>query len=177
MRFPLLLLAALALSGCSSIVPSSVARLYQVSPLEADPADLAVALDLPETVQVRPGSAKISFSARRSDTGQTSDGVYTLRMRKGTAGQSVFDMAAADIPTLRRQQALIRGWEEEDGDATSGSVSVTFEGCRIGTGPTPDDTVSVLLRTQADGSFFPLVRDATITDALNVLKLDAIERC
>ncbi|PTX57991.1 hypothetical protein C8N43_2666 [Litoreibacter ponti] len=177
MKHIVLSLAVFALTGCSALVPSAVARLYQVSPLEADPADLAVALVLPDTLDVKSRSAKITFVAERADTGETSNGVYTLRVRSGDGGQTVFDIADADRDDLRRQQTLIRGWKQTSGDATSGSVSVTFEGCSVGAGPSQDDTVSVLLRTQADGDFFTLVRNASVADALDVLELTTIDPC
>ena len=58
------------MAGCSALVPSGVARLSAISPLEADPDAIAVALVLPEGVDLVPGSARLAIEAVREDTGE-----------------------------------------------------------------------------------------------------------
>lgn len=175
---PLLCLSLIFLSACSSVVPSAVARLYQLTPLEADPADLAVALELPDGVQVRPGTAKIIFDARRTDIGETSKETYDLRTQTDlTSGLTVLAVDPDDYDALRAQQGLISDWEAANDEATEGSISVGFEGCKTGPGPAEDAMVSVLIRTERDGRFFALVKDATLAEVLQVLDLSEVKPC
>lgn len=174
---PQILGLALLLSACSAVVPSGIAKLYQLTPLESDPADLAVALDLPESVRIKPGTAQISFNAKRSDTGQSSDGAYELEHRQDANGLTILAVAQEDQAPLRAQQAMIRDWEAENEEATSGSISVGFEGCKATEDLDLQDEVSVLLRTQEDGRFFHLIRDAPLSDVLQVFELEKIEDC
>jgi hypothetical protein len=68
------LLSLALLSACTSLVPSGVARLSGLSPLDADPAQFAVALVLPEGLSLAPGSARLSISATRDARGYRRDG-------------------------------------------------------------------------------------------------------
>lgn len=175
---PYLPFIILTLSACSSVVPSGIARLYQASPLESDPADMAVALDLPDDVAVKPGTAKISFFAERTDTGANSEGVYPLQQRiDPTTGFSVLSVRGEDQAALRTQQVMIREWQRENEDATKGGISVAFEGCRTGLSIDATAPVSVLLRTEADGRFFALVKDAPLKEVLQVLDMNEVEPC
>jgi hypothetical protein len=172
------LIAILSLGACTALVPSGVARLYQFSPMEAEPKDIAVALRLPASVDILDDSARIEIMASRIDTDESSSELYILRRRSDTSGDLViFDIDTADRGRMRDQQALIRDWEAENEKATSGAIGVTFTGCAVGTGPTATDRVSILMRTSAEGTFFPLVRNATVQQALDVLDLDVLEPC
>ncbi len=175
MKYPLI--ALLFAAGCSNVVPSAVARLYALSPMEADPSDIAVALDLPDGIGVRPQSAKLTLTATRTDTDQTSAGTYIFSASPGSDGSTVYAVADSDFERLRAQQSLIRGWKEVADDATSGSLSVGLEGCAIGAGPTPDAVISINMRTAQDGAFFPLIRNAPITEVLDLADEDALKQC
>jgi len=171
------LAASLLLGGCSSVVPGTVARLSQVSPLTADPAGFVVALDLPDGVAVAPGSAHLILSARQTDTGEAATGQFTLEAGQTAAGQDTLRVAEKDLSSLRALQARINAWEDADPDATQGSLSVTLAGCRVGEGPDPDATLSIALQPDKDAPFLPLVRNAPLSDALKLAETGPLPPC
>lgn len=160
-------LALLLLAGCGSVVPTTLARLSALSPLEADPADIAVSLQLPAGLGVKPGSAKISVQAERSDTNESFSEGFVLARSTGSDGSTVYQVAASDHARFKALQDKAQSWEAENSKATSGSLSVGLEGCTIGPGPSDDATLSVSIRTEADGTFLPLIRDAALDKVLD----------
>ncbi|MFK7834989.1 MAG: hypothetical protein AB8B60_02105 [Sulfitobacter sp.] len=171
----LFILPAFLLSACTSIVPATVARLNALSPLEADPAGFAVAMTLPEGVDIAPRSARLMFTVARTDTGEMRDGVFVLE--RTNADQAIYRIAPQDLPALRELQGIARDWRAEDENATNGSISVTLAPCRIGAGPTEDARASVAIRTDEDGPFLPLVRNGPLTALVDPEKLRDMGDC
>ncbi|MEJ8561836.1 hypothetical protein QTO30_11835 [Yoonia sp. GPGPB17] len=151
-------LSALLLSACTSIVPSTVMRLNDVSPTTADLAGFAIDLSLPAGIDIVPGTAQLMFAVTRSDTGEMQSGAFVLE-REG----SVFRVAPQDLSELRALQATARAWEAENEDASNGSLGISLSPCLIGDGPAPNARVSVGLRLAEDGAFLPLVRNGPLS--------------
>ncbi len=170
MRFALF--SALALSACTSIVPSTAMQLSGLSPTTADPADLAVDLTLPAGIDVSPGSALMLFSTTRSDTNETAEGTFVLQ-RDG----SVFKVNPADYAELRSLQATARAWNAENADATKGSLSISLSPCRLDAGPEDDARVSVAVRMAPDGAFLPLVRNGPLSAVTSEEQLRDMPDC
>lgn len=171
MRLPLIL-AALALSGCGSVVATTVAMLDQLSPLTADPADFAVRIALPDGIDVLPGSAQMTFSGKQNRTTDPISGTFVL----ARAGD-VFRFAENDLAQIRALQAQFAVWEEEDPVAASGSIGVTMEPCIRDAGPDVGDRVSISVQIAEGGVFLPLVRNARLSSATDQETLDQFEPC
>lgn len=163
------LLFALLLSGCGSLVPGTVARLATYDPLSADPAGFTVVMDLPEGLGLTDNNW-LSLTAKRGEEA-VSD---TFQIVQDGAAWRI-DPARVD--TLRSLQSTIRSWEAEDPDATSGSLSISVEGCRIGAGPADDATLTIYLRTEPGAPLRPLLRNASIDDILKSTGLNALPPC
>ncbi len=159
MRF--VILTALLLSACTSIVPGTVMRLNAISPLEADPADFAVAITLPDGLGITPNSAQLAMEVSRTDTGESRSDVFILERLQGDP--VIYQIAPDDHADLRALQAISLQWQEENDDATSGSIGVTLAPCKIGNGPAADARVSVAIRTAQDGAFLPLIRNGPVS--------------
>ena len=170
---PLILLTLLA--GCSSLVPSTVAQLAGLSPLTADPAGFEVALDLPPGIDVVPDSALLVLAASQSETGAAFEAPFVLQRRDGPV--QLWRVNPDDLDELRTLQARAAEWEAEDPDASSGSLSVGLEPCRIGDGPAPDAAVSISLRVQPGGPLLPLVRNAPISDFADDATINELDPC
>lgn len=151
----------LILSACTRIVPDTVSQLNALSPLEADPAGFAVALTLPDGLDVTPHSTRLMFAVSRADTGETRDGAFVLE--RASADQAIYQIAPRDLNALRALQDVARQWKSENDDATSGSLNVTMSPCRVGAGPADDARASVDIRIDADGPFLPLIRKGPIS--------------
>lgn len=170
-------LLILSLCACSSLSPIAMVRLAALSPLEANPADIAVALSLPDGITLPSGSAAIALSAKQTDLGETSDERYVLGAQPDASGSTVYAIAMEDFPRFRQQRALISGWEEANSNATQGSFSVSLTGCRTGDGPQPDGVVTVSMRTSPDGAFFPVIRNLPWSDVLSETDLSYLPAC
>lgn len=160
-------LPVLFLAACTSVDPITLLKLSTLSPLEADPSDIAVNVQLPDGLQIRPETAILSVSATRNDL--KSEGMYVLATADGSDG-TTYSVAIDDRARLKAQQALILGWKEEEPD-TSGSISVGLEGCSVGTGPATNATISIQIRTEAQGPYLPLLNAMPIADVLDANEL------
>ncbi|MCY4336181.1 MAG: hypothetical protein OXC60_16095, partial [Litoreibacter sp.] len=154
-----------------------LSRLNAVSPLEADPADIAVALRLPAGIGIQSGSAILSLSAERADTGARSTAAYTLASQVAADGSRIYAVAQSDWDAFRAQQAMINGWESEAPDDTNGSLSVALGGCRTATAVAPDATLDISIRTEEGGSFLPLVRQAKLARVFNITGITELPPC
>lgn len=165
----LALTAALALQACTSVVMSTAAMLNATSPMEADPAGFEIAIDMPDGVFVPTGGATMGLTNAHSKLGETYDETYALQQRSSQDGQTLFRIHPDDLDDIRAFQARAVTWETEDPEASTGSFSVSVSFCKIGEGPAPDDRFSVSIRTETDGMFLPLIRNAKVADALNLI--------
>ncbi|WP_299744823.1 hypothetical protein [uncultured Tateyamaria sp.] len=166
-----LLALSICLGACTSIVPSTLLQLQGLDPLSADPADIALRVDLPDGVALLPGSGTLNLRAARGDGAETS-GSFPVEM----AGD-VLQVAPAAHADLRALQAEITAWKAADPDGTTGSLSVDFEPCRIGVALPEAGKLSIYIRLAADGPFLPLVKDAPIDDALESVAQDPLKPC
>lgn len=176
-----LALAALALSACSALVPSTAARLAALDPLTADPAALELVVILPPGLAVSPGSATLDLSADRG--AEHRGGSFRLADRPAPAGLDLpegttargFAIADKDVERMRALQTEIAGWKREG--AAEGRLGLGIGGCAVGDGPAPDATGSVLIRVREGGPFLPLITKGKLADLLGPEVLAAIKPC
>ena len=165
------------LAACAHVSPKTVLSLANMSPLTADPEDIRAAADLPVGVDVAPDGAVLTFSAERSDTGESDAGVFTLQVLDTAQGLKLFQLAASDRAEYLRLRDLFARWEDEAAEATTGQFSIAIAACEVGTGPDEDATFSVFVTTREGGRFQPLITDAPIGDALELAQQGGDERC
>ncbi|RYI03159.1 MAG: hypothetical protein EON48_16220 [Acetobacteraceae bacterium] len=179
--FPTAILTSLALAACTSIVPSTAARLAAMDPLTADPAAMELVVILPPGFAVSPGSATLKLSADRG--AEHKSGRFNLAERPAAAGVNVpeggsargFVIAPADVPRMRAFQSEIAAWKREGG--AKGSLGMGLGGCAVDGGPSPDSTGSVLIRLREDGPLLPLIAEGKLSDLLGADVLAAIKPC
>ena len=157
MRFAPCLAAAALLTACGAVSLGTLTRLSALSPLTADPADMAVAVDLPEGVGIRPGSARLTFEVTRG-----AESVSRVMVLAG-APETGLSVAPEDLAPLAEAQALARDWKAVDPDGTSGILSLTFDPCRDGD-LAAEATVSAAIRLEEDGPFLPLLRGVSVAE-------------
>ncbi|MEL7115279.1 MAG: hypothetical protein AAGP08_06735 [Pseudomonadota bacterium] len=176
MRIPFAAALAAILAACTYVAPDTLVELSAISPLEADPADIAVSVVVPDGIAIPAGRSQLAIRAERSDTGEVLSEEAAL-LRSSQNGRDVFEIAPEDRARLRTAQALARAWEAEAPRATSGSISVTSGFCRVGAGPATDARVSIDIRTSPEGAFIPLVRNAPLRQVMKRGGLTTIGPC
>ncbi|MEY1554161.1 hypothetical protein AB3Y40_00870 [Yoonia sp. R2331] len=169
------ILLGLALQGCGSVNPLTAARLSAVSPLKVDPADLAVAIRLPDGVSIPPGAARMVMTAQNQTTGETLQDRIVLAESGGQT--RLYNVAPSDHAKLRAFQAQALSWEETDPDASNGSMSFDISFCRTGDGPAPDATTDIAIRLTAGGPLLPLITGAPLSEVASASDIAAMPPC
>lgn len=166
-----LAVAAPALSGCLSTPPSSIVRLARLSPLEADPAQIRIAVVHDNVLRVRGGDVTLRMTYKPDGKGPTIDESYKpvvsadqapppelATQLAGNRTLTVMGLSAEDAEKMRRVQAAIREFKAAGGDG-SGTLAAGVEGCRNAAVPDGPVLVSTFLKTADAETFFPLARD------------------
>lgn len=165
------------LLGCASLVPATALKLRNLDPLTADPAEISVAVDLPEGLSILPESVVLTLSSRNAE-GQALDGAYTLTETRDSEGRRRFQIAPEDQAELRALQSGARAWEEADPDGTFGSISIALEGCRTGSDATfADARASVYISLAPDVPAMPLFRNAPLSQVFAAEDLAVLPLC
>lgn len=151
--FRVICLACL-LSGCSAVVPTTVAILAKGDPLTADPGDYRFYANLPDGLDLVPGSARLTLESTYGE--RHVEDSFQLRQDK-TAERVELFVDPADIPGMRRIQATASAWETENPEANSGSLSAFVGVCTTGDGPDPEAPISISVSIRG-GPALPLMR-------------------
>lgn len=157
------------------MVVETVAELERLSPLEADPGQIAVAIDLPDGFAIHPDSAIMSMSVAQKNLGQSRAEEFVLEQTG--AVWTVFRVAQADFERLAEIQDLARSWETEDPKATKGSFSVGALPCVKNSDADRSETFSISIQLATDAPFKPLVRNAKVSSILNRFELKELPVC
>jgi len=161
-----LLLSLATLASCTSFNPITLARLAMLDPLEVDPGNIAVSLDLPEGLGVLPGGAALEVGVSNTVSGEAQSSQFTLA-QNGTDRGNVFRIAEADLQRMRAFQTRARDWKARYGEDAEGSLSLGLEICRAGAGPARDATLSAQISLDGGGSFLPLMRPTSVETITN----------
>lgn len=79
----ILLAVSICVGACTSVVPGTWLQLQELDPLSADPADIALQVDLPDGIALLPGSGTLDLRAVRVDGIETS-GSFPIEMAEGS---------------------------------------------------------------------------------------------
>lgn len=159
-------LLTLLLCGCAYVSPASLIALARLDPLSSDPALMAVRAELPAGIDMMPGSVRLSVEATHDADGTQIRESYTLE-RRGT----VWRLSENDAARMRAVQRQVRTWKA--GAGASGSFSAHATPCIRGEGPAPNATFSLLMQTDPDAAFAPVLRNVP----LNRIEPGALPPC
>ncbi|MCC0029794.1 MAG: hypothetical protein H6891_05800 [Brucellaceae bacterium] len=166
-----LAVAATALPGCLSTPPSSIVRLARLSPLEADPAQIRIAVIHDRVLRVRQGDVTLRITYKPKGDGPAFDERYLpivsadqtpppeLASQLGEdRALTVTRLSGEDAARMRLVQAAIGDFKAAGGDG-SGTLAAGVEGCRAGVIPDGAVLVSTFLKTADGDTFFALSRN------------------
>jgi hypothetical protein len=183
--------APLILPSCMSVPAMTMARLAPLSPLDADPAQIRIAILAPVDLVLRKGDAvmKVSWTPERGEAKNVS---YNLDILVGNAAApaliarakpdqniNVLRLSDTDVENLAALQAEIR---DAKAAKTRGKGSLTFGfvgGCW--SGPFPRDGRAMpfepFLQTETAGDFLPLFQGVDVKDLLKMAGVDSLPNC
>ena len=187
----LALAAALALTGCLSTPPSAVPKLARLNPMEADPADLRIAVRAPETLALRTGDIKlrVAFDGGSEATRLIEEYGAVIVNDAAAApgvpvqagdGTQVFIAALSpeDAADLSETQRRIRTWRA-DGIEGRGSLSVNATGCAVRPFPPGPIYIATYLQTAPAEAFFAVTRRVDLRRVLarSGVNADTVPTC
>ncbi|WP_415401146.1 hypothetical protein [Tateyamaria sp. SN3-11] len=166
-----ILAVSIGLGACSTVVPGTLLEMQAIDPLSADPADIALRVDLPDSVALLPQAGTLDLRAQHRD-GSNLAGSFPI-----VAVGDVVQVAPASHAELRALQARISAWNTADPDGTKGSLSVGIAPCLTGDQMPETDRFSVAIQLKSGGPFLPLITGASVADALKGQAGDGVTRC
>lgn len=190
-QLPAMSASLLLLSACMSVPISSYSKLARLSPLDADPQVIRVAVLVPEELMMKTGDAVLEVYINPIG-GDRQSGKYPLDVLGGnTAAQQlpgkmkpgqkiyVLKLTADDAVALQTLQDELRK-AKAAGMRGEGGFSVGFvHACWNGSFPRDGRPMPFdpWIRTEAGGEFFPLFSGVDVKDLLKIAKLDALPDC
>ncbi|MEM8694173.1 MAG: hypothetical protein AAGG57_20190 [Pseudomonadota bacterium] len=170
--------SSLILSACASVNPAGLIAASRLDPVNTAPAEIAVALGVPETVRLRDGDAvfRIVFESEDPDARSLVDETVPLLVREiddsgplpSAAGEIVYTarFAPEDAVRIAEAQAKIRAFRAQ-GIEGQGTLGVMVDGGCVA-GPALDALpVSTWLQTNPEAGFVSLTRRQDVFKALD----------
>lgn len=185
------LFAALSISSCSTVPPSSYAKLAALSPLEASPAEIRMAVIAPEKLVIRPGGAVLSI-AWRPASGEPRKQEFSLEVLSGNAtapqliprlgpGQHLYvlKLTDADALELLALQKEVRAAKASGKDGQGNIGAGLRDACWTGRFPTVAEAMPLEahLRTEAGGDWTTLIKGIDLKDILKSAGMNQLPSC
>lgn len=182
LRNAMVFLTVLLSTACQTMPPpSSLVKLARLSPLEADPHSIRLAVRAPQDLNVRDGDITLTI-AFNGETAQSSileqfkadivrsrsASSYPGLEKEGRAGEAltVAALTPEDATRMREIQNKIKLWRAA-GIKGSGSFSVAATGCLLKQMSDEEMLLTIWLQTARDEPFFMITRNADIGKALD----------
>ncbi|MCY6379600.1 hypothetical protein [Hoeflea prorocentri] len=172
MRTLFVVLLAFGLAACGHVPLSSIPKLKRMDFMTMEVEVLRVAVEMPDGLRVRPGSAIINLGLNESAGEPALQERIVLQQvpLSQSAGQlaglapnaQVFRIAEADIPRLEAMRETTRARRKVDPDDTKGTLTVTSGACRTATLPSGPLPVTTKLKTAPDEPYFTLTRNVDL---------------
>ena len=165
------LVLAVGVAGCTSIPVGSLWQLRKFDFEAFDPAELRLALNLPDTLALGPQGLRVSVKVTRGSAEVPTEHSYWLREREARAPMAglpmvahraqrwvVLQLDATDAQRMQRMRDQLMATKAADGQGKS-SVEINAEPrlCSRGAGPEPTARVSAAVRWREDPGYVILL--------------------
>ena len=168
----ILFLAAMFLSACTSVPLTTLYKLHKIDPMEADPAQIKVAIRAHDRIGIREGGAKIEVKFEAEDGSLNIDETYLVEIIRNpdmsaellagiNPGESVtvLGLTQSDIQRMRAVQSSVAAISKDDPEG-SGSLGVFLDGvCLQSKMPEGTVLIDIFLQTSDQDGFFVLSRN------------------
>jgi hypothetical protein len=175
LRIPLpglLIAVSFFLSGCTSMPLTTMYKLHRMDPMDADPAQIKVAIRADERIGIRKGGAKIELKFDAEDGTLNIDETFIIEIIRNPSisaelvedknpGESVtvLRLTESDAQRLKLLQSSLAPYREE-GRKGSASLGVRLNGvCLHSRMPAGQVLVDIFLQTSDYDGFFVFARN------------------
>ena len=173
------LLMALFLAGCTSMPLTTMYKLSRIDPMDADPAQIKVAVRADEAIGIGKGDAKIEFKFEAEDGSLNIDEIYLIEVvrnpvmhgelfaaKKPGESITVMGLTAGDARRMRQSQLAVAPYR--DGDVKgSGSLRINLSGmCLHKEMPSGEVLLDIFLQTSEQDGFFVFARNLDMQEIL-----------
>ena len=183
---------ALFLVGCTSMPLTSMYKLSRMDPMEADPAQIKVAVRADEAIGIGKGDAQIEFKFDAEDNSLNIDEIYLIEVVRNPVmqgelyadkkpGQSitVLGLTPDDAERMRQLQLAMAPYRNGDVEG-SGSLRVNLSGmCLHSKMPPGEVQVDLFLQTSEQDGFFVMAKNLDMREAMaeEGTDMDALPEC
>ena len=171
-RFRLLIVVSFFLTGCMGMPLTTMYKLNRLDPMEADPAQIKVAIRADDRIGIRKGGANIEVKFDSEDGSLNIDETFVIEiirnpimsielMKDKSLGESVtvLQLTKSDAQRLKVLQSSLEPYREGERKGT-GSFGVSLTGvCLYSPIPAGEVLVDIFLQTSDYDGFFVFVRN------------------
>lgn len=185
-------LIALFLAACTSMPISSMYKLSRMDPMEADPAQIKVAVRADEAIGIGKGDAQIEFKFDAEDDSLNIEEIYLIEVVRNPAlrgklytdkkpGESITVLGLTTSDAGRMRQLQLEMAPFRDGDVEgSGSLRVNLSGmCLHSKMPPGEVELDLFLQTSEQDGFFVIAKNLDMREVLaeEGTDMDALPDC
>ena len=182
LRIPLARLGCLIvlfLAGCTSMPLTTMYKLSRMDPMDADPAQIKVAVRADEAIGIGKGDAQIEFKFDAEDDSLNIDEIYLIEVVRNPAmhgelyadkkpGESitVLGLTTSDAQRMKRLQLEMAPFRNGDVEG-SGSLRVNLSGmCLHNKMPPGEVQLDLFLQTSEQEGFFVMAKNLDMREVL-----------
>jgi hypothetical protein len=172
-------LIVLFLAGCTSMPLTSMYKLSRMDPMDADPAQIKVAVRADEAIGIGKGDAQIEFKFDAADGSLNIDEIYLIEVVRNPAmhgelvadkkpGESitVLGLTTSDAQRMRQLQLEMAPFRNGDVEG-SGSLRVNLSGmCLHSKMPSGEIQLDLFLQTSEQEGFFMMAKNLDMREVL-----------
>jgi hypothetical protein len=172
-------LAALYLAGCTSMPLTSMYKLSRMDPMEADPAQIKVAVRADEAIGIGKGDAQIEFKFDAEDNSLNIDEIYLIEVVRDPVvygalyadkkpGESITVLALTPSDAERMKQLQLEMAQFRNRDVKgSGSLRVNLNGlCLHSKMPPGEVQLDLFLQTSEQEGFFVMAKNLDMREVM-----------
>ena len=170
---------ALFLAGCSGMPLTSMYKLSRMDPMEADPAQIKVAVRADKAIGFGKGDAQIEFKFDAEDDSLNIDEIYLIEVvrdpvvqgdlyadKKPDESITILGLTASDAERMKQLQLEMAPFRNGDVEG-SGSLRVNLNGmCLHSKLPPGEVQLDLFLQTSEQDGFFLMAKNLDMREVM-----------
>ena len=178
-RTSIVLFLVTVLSACASVPLSTMYKLYRLSPMEADPSQLKIAIRTHKNIGIPHQGAKIQLGYESEDKSTIIDDTYFIQIisnavltpeltedQKVDESVTILQLSPEDAERMKWVQQQVK--QDETNDIKGkGFLSITLDNTCVTKRPVPESdlTADIFMQTSNQDGFFIFTQDLDLLEA------------